>query len=329
MAVPRPPKVSICVPVYNVESWLPAALDSALEQSLKDIEIVCVDDGSTDGSLAILQKYAAKDPRVKVLENGKNRGTLYARVRAALATEGDYVLWLDPDDELFPDIARLAYEKAEETGAEVVIFSYEVRRRGKTRWVPLPDYLPGRQPGSDILDLLAQQKITWNLYNKLWSGILTRAVATELKPFVQSRHVITAEDLLFFWLTARQTDSYALLPSVGYLYWADRGAAARKIGDVAFRRKYISDISAVIGKIFSGEETDVDRRRAEQTLRAGEANMFRQITSLPERESWAAFQEYLAAFPADVRERVRDAMARFNPQWYGAWRAAKALFDPE
>ncbi|MDR0340506.1 MAG: glycosyltransferase, partial [Puniceicoccales bacterium] len=82
-------KVSICIPVYNVEPWLPAALDSACNQTLKDIEIICVDDGSTDGSLAILKSYAEKDRRIKVLENGTNRGTLYARIRAALATDGD------------------------------------------------------------------------------------------------------------------------------------------------------------------------------------------------------------------------------------------------
>ncbi|MDR0678737.1 MAG: glycosyltransferase, partial [Puniceicoccales bacterium] len=75
------PPVSICIPVYNVEPWLPAALDSACNQTLKDIEIICVDDGSTDGSLAILKSYAQKYPRIKVLENGQNRGLLFTRIR--------------------------------------------------------------------------------------------------------------------------------------------------------------------------------------------------------------------------------------------------------
>jgi cellulose synthase/poly-beta-1,6-N-acetylglucosamine synthase-like glycosyltransferase len=65
----RSPKVSICIPVYNVEPYLAAALNSALGQTLEDIEVICVDDGSTDGSLAILKSYAAKDPRLHVVEN--------------------------------------------------------------------------------------------------------------------------------------------------------------------------------------------------------------------------------------------------------------------
>ena len=66
-------KVSVIVPVYNVESYLPVCMDSILAQTLKDIEIICVDDGSTDKSPAILDEYGAKDPRVRVLHK-ENEG---------------------------------------------------------------------------------------------------------------------------------------------------------------------------------------------------------------------------------------------------------------
>ena len=59
------PKVSVIIPVYNVEAYLRKCLDSVVNQTLKDIEIICVDDGSTDGSAAILEEYAAKDVRIK------------------------------------------------------------------------------------------------------------------------------------------------------------------------------------------------------------------------------------------------------------------------
>jgi glycosyltransferase involved in cell wall biosynthesis len=116
------PKVSICIPVYNVEPWLPAALNSACNQTLKDIEIICVDDGSTDGSLAILKSYAEKDPRIKILENEKNRGLLFTRIRSLLASSGEYILCLDSDDELFPNIAEKALASAKRTGADIVFF---------------------------------------------------------------------------------------------------------------------------------------------------------------------------------------------------------------
>jgi glycosyltransferase involved in cell wall biosynthesis len=94
------------MPVYDGEPYLAAALDSALTQTLQNIEVICVDDGSTDGSLAILRSYAAKYPRITVLENGINRGTHYSRMRAILAAKGDFILWLDSDDELYPDVAE-------------------------------------------------------------------------------------------------------------------------------------------------------------------------------------------------------------------------------
>ena len=93
--------VSICIPVYNTERYLASSLDSALNQTLKNIEIICVDDGSTDSSLAILKSYEAKYPQiVVVLENGSNRGTYYSRLRAILAAKGEYILCLDSDDRL-------------------------------------------------------------------------------------------------------------------------------------------------------------------------------------------------------------------------------------
>ncbi|MDR2664220.1 MAG: glycosyltransferase [Puniceicoccales bacterium] len=321
-----PPKVSICVPVYNVESYLAAALDSALNQTLEDIEVVCVDDGSTDGSLAILKKYAAKDQRIRILENGKNRGTLYARVRAVLATEGDYVLWLDADDELLPDIARLAYGRAEETGVDIVCFFSEVLRGDKVLFCSqLREEFPGRRPGSELLDRLTGQQIIWNLWSNLWGGNLIRSTCRQLLPLAESRRIITAEDLLIFWQTVRSAEGYAILPAVGYRYRLGRGLAARSTSDMNFRREYLADISAVIGEIFAGESTAAGCRRAERILRAGESNVFRHVAVLPEQEGRRAFRDYLAAFPPQMAQDVERAMEHYDPRWYGSWRATKIL----
>ena len=77
----KTPKVSIVVPIYNVEKYLRQCLDSVINQTLKDIEVICVNDGSTDGSLRIIQEYMQMDPRVKVIDkpnsgygNSMNRG---------------------------------------------------------------------------------------------------------------------------------------------------------------------------------------------------------------------------------------------------------------
>ena len=86
------PKVSIVIPVFNTERFLARCLNSVISQSVPDIEAICVNDGSTDGSLEILQKYAAKDSRVKVI-NQENKGQSAARNRAMREISGEYVFF--------------------------------------------------------------------------------------------------------------------------------------------------------------------------------------------------------------------------------------------
>ncbi len=97
-------RISVIVPVYNVVQFLRACLDSVLAQSLRDIEVVCVDDGSTDGSAAILAEYAAKDKRLKIVTQ-ENRGQGAARNCGLEIARGEYVYFMDADDEFAADDA--------------------------------------------------------------------------------------------------------------------------------------------------------------------------------------------------------------------------------
>jgi glycosyltransferase involved in cell wall biosynthesis len=112
--------VSVVVPVCNVEKYLPRCLDSLIVQTLKDIEIICVDDGSTDGSLAILQGYAARDPRITVLHQ-ENAGAGAARNAGIDKATGEYLFFFDPDDGCEKDMLEAMYRKAKKTEADVVV----------------------------------------------------------------------------------------------------------------------------------------------------------------------------------------------------------------
>ena len=90
-------KVSVIIPVYNVEQYLRPCLDSVLNQTLKNIEIICIDDGSTDDSLKILMEYAEKDNRITILKQ-KNKGAGVARNYGMSIATGEYFLFLDSDD---------------------------------------------------------------------------------------------------------------------------------------------------------------------------------------------------------------------------------------
>ncbi|WP_165078581.1 MULTISPECIES: glycosyltransferase family 2 protein [unclassified Desulfovibrio] len=111
-------KVSVIVPVHNTEKWLPRCLDCLSHQALPGLEILCIDDASTDGSWDILQAYARKDPRFRLLRNAVNEGAGASRNRGLDAARGEYVGFVDSDDFVFLSFYKLLYEAAR--GADIV-----------------------------------------------------------------------------------------------------------------------------------------------------------------------------------------------------------------
>lgn len=114
------PKFSVVVPIYKVEKYLPRCIDSLIGQTLKDIEIILVDDGSPDGSPAICDEYAAKDNRIKVIHK-KNEGVSAARNDGLAQATGEWVICFDSDDWAETDACENIYKAGEESGADVVI----------------------------------------------------------------------------------------------------------------------------------------------------------------------------------------------------------------
>jgi len=114
------PKISVIVPVYNVEKYLEDCVRSICAQTLDDIEIICVNDGSTDSSLDILKKIAEEDERL-VIVNQKNAGAGAARNVGVATAKGKYLGFVDSDDLVHPTMYEVLYEKAEKTQAEMVI----------------------------------------------------------------------------------------------------------------------------------------------------------------------------------------------------------------
>ncbi|MBP3655899.1 MAG: glycosyltransferase [Clostridia bacterium] len=114
-------KVSVIMPIYNVAPYLRECLDSVCKQTLREIQIICVDDGSSDGSLEILREYEAADPRVLVLAQ-KNSGAGQARNYGLQHVQGEYISLLDGDDFFEPDMLEKAYAHARRHSAQVTVF---------------------------------------------------------------------------------------------------------------------------------------------------------------------------------------------------------------
>lgn len=124
-------KFSVLIPVYNVEKYLRQCIDSVLAQNYDNIEIILVDDGSTDSSGRICDEYAEKDSRIKVIHK-KNEGLLSARRTAVKAASGDYFAFLDSDDYWEYDLLNTAIQTIENHNCDMIVFNYKKVYQDKT-----------------------------------------------------------------------------------------------------------------------------------------------------------------------------------------------------
>lgn len=124
------PKVSVIIPVYNTEKYLEKCLESVCNQTLSDIEIICINDCSTDNSREILNKYAADDERIKIINFPENRGAAAARNAGIDAATGEYIGFVDSDDYPDLDFYEKLYNRAKETGADVAKSAYKDAKTG-------------------------------------------------------------------------------------------------------------------------------------------------------------------------------------------------------
>lgn len=190
------PKVSVIMAVYNAEAFLNETLDCVLNQTLREIEVICVDDGSTDGSLAILNARAARDARMTVISQ-ENATAGAARNAGMERATGKYLSFLDADDRFELDMLRAAYEACERQGAEICAFRCDLfdEATGKTSpapWTLRDAYLPKGQPFSwrDMPDHLFFAFVGW-----AWDKLFLRSFVKENGLSFQALR--TTNDMLF------------------------------------------------------------------------------------------------------------------------------------
>ena len=142
-------KVSVIIPVYNACDYIRPAMDSVLYQTLSEIEVICVDDGSTDNTLEVLKEYQARDSRVRIATE-TNAGPGLARNNGMKRARGKYIAFLDSDDFFEPNHLELLYELAERDELDIAIARYDIYNTHRSRFEPVVRtehsdiYLPGK-----------------------------------------------------------------------------------------------------------------------------------------------------------------------------------------
>lgn len=189
-------KVSVIIPVYNAQQYLRQCLDSICQQTLQEIEIICVDDGSTDSSLHILQDYAKADSRIQILTQ-KNRGAGAARNHGLRAAKGLYLSFLDADDFFEANMLEEAVKGIEAYEADFVVFEsdqYHMDTNSyiKPSWVVRHKDIPPYMPFSylSLTDNVFKTFVGW-----AWDKLYRKSFIDNHNLWFQEQR--TSNDLLF------------------------------------------------------------------------------------------------------------------------------------
>lgn len=189
--------VSVVMPIYNAADYLRPALDSVISQTLRDVEIICVDDGSTDHSLAILKEYQKRDPRIRIVTE-TNAGPAKARNNGLRRARGEYLSFLDADDFFEPTMLEALYRTAKEKDLDIAVCEYDLFENRTARFK--------RSIPSEHADLLAGGRVTSKsdcpdiifqaTEGYVWNKLFRRDFVTEKElSFLESAQIF--EDVYF------------------------------------------------------------------------------------------------------------------------------------
>ena len=237
-------RLSIIIPIYNVEKYLRQCLDSVVNQTYQDIEIICVDDGSTDSCPAILAEYQQKDNRIQVVTQ-QNRGTLLARKVGISIAKGDYLLCLDPDDWFDLNTAELVAQVLEKNDVDILQlgFTIEQGKEMSAEQIQEIDASFNRQvehlEGCEAI-LTAGYINNVLSYNQIGKAIRT-SIAQKAFSVLPEVRCIFAEDQGFCFVLFCYTQRLLSIPDRMYHYRAGCGISTKNDLTVA---EYISTLGA-------------------------------------------------------------------------------------
>lgn len=170
-------KLTILIPIYNTEKYLPECLDSLISQSFSDFEVICINDGSTDRSLKIIKNYQSKDSRIKLLDK-KNTGYGDSLNQGITLAKGEYIGIIEPDDFVHPNMYNQLISLADKHRVDIVKASYFNYFSDKT---PLPEKLFPSYFVDRIVDPSAESEL-FLTYPTIWSAIYRRELISKLLP---------------------------------------------------------------------------------------------------------------------------------------------------
>ncbi|MEE0945900.1 MAG: glycosyltransferase [Acutalibacteraceae bacterium] len=212
--------LSIIMPVYNSEKYLTDTLNSLLSQDYTEIEVICVNDCSTDGSLDILREFEQKDSRIKCISLKENIGAGKARNEGIKCCVGAYIAFLDADDQVLPHIYKEAVSLIEKSGAEQVVWgAVEEHFDDKDKLIKSVPILPkaviseNKKEVARTVLRLEEQTLFGYLWNSVYKANIIKANGIRMNDY------LFYEDYFFNLDFIKHSDSIAVIDSIGYRYF--------------------------------------------------------------------------------------------------------------
>lgn len=219
-------KLSIVIPVYNVENYIAQCLESILNQSFKDLEIICVNDGSTDNSLSVLQDYKAKDDRIIIIDK-KNEGSGIARNAGLSIAKGEYVYYVDGDDWIEDNALEKIIVKADKLNTDILIFGGLSYYEGKGK---NGGYSADKLPKEYFNKVFSSKDIKKDIFkfpSTAWTKLYRRDFL--IKNNIKFQDIKAGQDQLPFFHSMIKAERIALLPENIYCYRKNRKGAVTSV----------------------------------------------------------------------------------------------------
>lgn len=226
--------LSITLSTFNVEEFIEKSLDSILQQTFKDFELICIDDGSSDKTLSILKRYETEDARIKVISKTVNEGLAVARNQSLELASGKYITFLDGDDIYDKTLFEKAINLAEKEASDIVYWDYVAFYDPK-------DISRLRKEKSNLLNFDAtNKKALLKRPSFTWVKIIRTEKARALKIHFPKGY--TRQDIPVHWKLVTQIDKVSILPERLAFYRQQSNATTAKKNKKLFHLVYVMDI---------------------------------------------------------------------------------------
>ena len=192
------PLISVVIPVYKAEPYVADCLESVLNQTYRKLEVIAVSDCTPDASMQIVARYAAADPRLRVLENERNMGTMQTRERGYREARGTFVFFLDADDTIRPQAIERLLRRQQATGADIVAGAFVYHKRGGAQ-----RHIPAALPYGDTAEATLRAMLRGDFPLSLCAKLIRRSLLTDHTYQVFPHMIISEDCCMLFQLVAR------------------------------------------------------------------------------------------------------------------------------